>query len=93
MGELIEFLGEILEWLVDFVLWAPLRIYQLLLEGLLAVLAAVPVPAWLSGADPFAAIDPGVVFFADALQIPEGISIVIGAYVLRFLVRRVPVVG
>lgn len=93
MAELIRFLGEILEWVVDFVVWAALTVYELFLEGVLAVLEAIPVPEWLSGADPFASIDPGVVFFIDALQVPEGIAIVLGAYLLRFLIRRIPVIG
>lgn len=93
MSELIRFLGEIVEWVVDFVVWAALSIYELFLEGVLAVLELLPVPDWLTGADPFASIDPGVVFFVDALRLPEGIAIVVGAYLIRFLIRRIPGIG
>lgn len=93
MGELIDFLSEILEWVVDFVVWAALSIYEMFLLAIAAIFDAIPVPAWLAGADPFAAIDPGVAFFIDAFQIPEGIAIILGAYVIRFLIRRIPVVG
>jgi hypothetical protein len=64
-----------------------------LLDGLAAVLEAIPVPTWLEGVDVFAGIDPGVVYFAEALMIPEGIAIVLSAYVLRFVIRRLPFVG
>lgn len=93
MSELIDFLGEILAWLLDVLLWVPRKLYELVLDGLATVIEALPVPSWLSGADPFGSIDAGIAFFADAFMIPEGIGIIIGAYVLRFIIRRIPVVG
>lgn len=93
MAYLIDFLVLILEWVVEFVVWAFHTIYELLLEGLVIAFEAIPVPDWLVGADPFAGIDPGVVFFLEAFEIPSGITIILGAYLVRFLVRRLPVIG
>lgn len=86
-------LSDFAQWLFDFVYDASQDLFALLLEGVAAVLDAIPVPSWLVGADPFASLDPGVVFFAEAFQIPAGISIILGAYLIRWLTRRVPVVG
>lgn len=93
MSYLIDFLSEILAWLVDFVLWAAQSIYEGLLQAVAAVLDAIPVPSWLVGADPFADIDPGVVFFVEAFELPAGIAIILGAYFVRFLIRRIPIIG
>lgn len=82
------------DWLRDLLLWVPRKIWELLLDGLAAVIEAIPVPAWLADiGDVFDAIPDGVVYFAQALQLPAGLSMVIAAYVLRFLIRRLPIIG
>jgi hypothetical protein len=93
MSSLLKFLGEMLAWLLDVILWAPRKLFELALDGFATVIEAIPVPSWLSGADPFASLDPGVVYFAEAFMIPEGIAIALGAYLIRFLVRRIPLIG
>lgn len=93
MGELIDFLGEILAWLLEAVEWAFHWLYELALLGLASVINAIPVPSWLVGADPFGTIDPGIAWALEALQLPEGIAIILGAYLIRFLIRRLPIVG
>ena len=35
----------------------------------------------------------GVAYFAQGLQIPAGLGIIITAYVLRFIIRRLPIIG
>lgn len=93
MSSLIDFLEEILAWLLDVIIWAAETLWELVLSAVAAVLLAIPVPEWLVGASPFASLDPGVVFFAEAFELPEGIAIILGAYVIRFLIRRIPVIG
>lgn len=43
--------------------------------------------------DTFTVIDPGVWFFLDFFQIPTGVSMLLSAYVTRFLIRRIPFIG
>lgn len=93
MAELIRFFGQILQWILEVVLWWPLVVWELILIGLAETLNAIPVPDWLVGADPFSVLDPGVVFFAEAFEIPAGIGIILGAYAIRFLIRRIPIIG
>lgn len=38
-------------------------------------------------------LPPSVWFFLDLCQIPVGLPIVLGAYVTRFIIRRIPVIG
>jgi hypothetical protein len=94
MDWLIKFLARVLTWLLDFVTWGLLQVLKLLLEGLLAVFDAIPVPPFFSdAATGLSGVPSGVVFFAQAFMIPQGIEIVLSAYLLRFLIRRIPVIG
>lgn len=94
MSYLIDFLEDILVWLKDLLLWLPRKLYELILDGLATVFEAIPVPDWMEdGEGFFAAISPDVVYFLDDFKFVEGFQIVLAAYLLRFLIRRIPIVG
>ena len=94
MDYLIQFITRILTWLISFAEWVFEWLWQTLLGALIAVLNAIPVPSWLSSAPTVVgAIDPGVAFFLGALQVPSGLAIVLGAYTIRFFIRRIPLIG
>lgn len=93
MSSLMEYLEQFFGWLVDLVLWLPLQVWEIL-SGLAAtVIESIPVPAWLAAGDPFALIPDSVAYFLAAFQVPEGLAILLGAFVIRFTIRRLPVVG
>lgn len=93
MSSLLKYLEEFFSWLLDLLLWIPMKLWELISDGLALVIEAIPVPAWLDVSDPFASIDPGIVYFADGFMLTEGIGIVLSAYLVRFLIRRIPIVG
>ena len=41
----------------------------------------------------FANLDPGLWFFLDFFDVSYGVPLLISAYVARFLIRRIPLVG
>jgi len=41
----------------------------------------------------FLSIPPGVWFFLDFMALDVGIPVLLGAYVTRFLIRRIPIIG
>lgn len=41
----------------------------------------------------FNALPPSVWYFADAINIAGGATIILGAYIARFIVRRIPFIG
>ncbi len=91
---LFGWLGDFLVWLYDVLMWVPRKLWDLLLSSLLAILEAIPVPDWLSNAGGLlSAIPGGVWWFASALEIGYGIGVVLAAYGLRFLIRRIPLIG
>lgn len=82
------------DWLRDLLLWVPRKIWELVLDAMAAMIEGIPVPEWIANiGDMFDAIPDGVIYFCQALQLPAGVSMILGAYVLRFLIRRLPVVG
>lgn len=91
---ILRFLGQVLEWVVDFFQWLFVKVAVLVFDAVIAVLSAIPVPDWLDDlAGNIANIDPGVMFFVAPLQIETGLTWLLSAYLLRFLIRRLPVVG
>jgi hypothetical protein len=94
MEFLIKFIHNILVWLFGFVGWCLEQTYNLLLVGLALVLQAIPVPSWLSNAGPVIGSMPsGVAYVLQSFEVPAGISILMAAYILRFVIRRLPFIG
>lgn len=91
---ILHFIGDVLEWVVDFFQWLFVKLAVLIFDAIVAVLALIPVPEWfaeLSGN--IGDIDPGVLYFIEPFQFGVGFAWVVSAYLLRFLIRRLPVVG
>lgn len=94
MSSLIAFLEEVLVWLVDLMLFVPRKIAELVLDGLASLIEVIPVPSFVSTAGGFlAAIDPTIIFVLQGFAFAEGLAVIFVAYVIRFLIRRIPVVG
>jgi hypothetical protein len=94
MKFLIGFLSQLFNWLISLVQWAFEWVWQEILGALVTVLSAIPVPGWLSDApNVLANIPSGVVFILGILQFQAGVTIMIGAWLLRFLIKRLPIIG
>lgn len=94
MQWLIDAISAALAWVLDLVLWVPRKIFSMIVDGLLALFNAIPVPAWLS--DPSSALSgagAGVWYFLHLFGFAGAMTIVISAYGIRFLIRRIPVIG
>ena len=91
MGDLLT---NFANWLIDALLWVPKEVYKWLVNGLSAVLSAIPVPSWVSGLDSaFSSIPDGVLYFLSAFNFGYGVTVIMSAYALRFVIRRLPVIG
>lgn len=94
LKNIIDFLGDMLVWVIDFVTWAVVKVLLLIFEGVLYVLNLIPVPDFMSDLDGnMAVIDPGILYFTAPFQLSTGITWIVSAYVLRFLIRRIPIIG
>lgn len=91
MGEL---LSRFLDWLLDLFLWLPRKLWELFLDGLAAFIEWIPVPDFMTDLGSlFASLDPGILYFAQAMELGAGVTMILGAAVIRFVIRRIPVVG
>jgi hypothetical protein len=79
-------------WIQDeikaFFVW----IFEQIFQGLLAVLEAIPLPSWAQNIGSLS-LPSEVVWFAGAFELHTGASIIGSAYLIRFLVRRIPLIG
>lgn len=77
-----------MKWLVGSVVFFGLAF---LLEVVLDLL-----PAWLDAAAlsaGFSVLTPEMWYFIDYFRVIEGLSLLLSAYALRFLIRRIPFIG
>ncbi|MCF1185018.1 hypothetical protein L0E83_16420 [Marichromatium gracile] len=91
---LLAFWEAVTEWFLgliqDVIQWA----YSGLLEALASLIEALPVPDFLvSAGSVFSNIPPGVVYLVSVGQFEWGLSVIGSAYLIRFLIRRIPVIG
>lgn len=66
--------------------------YEKFMLGVSGLLNLIPVPDFLLSADTIT-LGPYVSFFLKPFQIEYGIGILVSAYIARFILRRIPVVG
>lgn len=72
------------------VVWASEQLFN----GAIDALNAIPMPAWADNAASFAAgIPAGVWYFASIADLQFGATVIASAYTIRFLIRRIPVIG
>jgi hypothetical protein len=94
VDKLIEFLQRILEWVVELLLWVPRKVYEMFLDGAASMFEAIPVPGFMSQLGNYAAgLDPALGYFLAPLQLEVGLGFVMLAYIIRFAIRRLPVIG
>lgn len=91
---ILQFIEAALGWIVDFFEWAVTRFFVMLFDAIVAVLSFIPVPDWLTQLESSAvSIDPGVLYFLQPMAIDTGLAWIVSAYLLRFCIRRLPVIG
>lgn len=107
MSALIRALSEFADWIWEVIVSVAQwfldllnSVYEFVLEkafGLVIWFAElVPVPSFLSAGSvqsAFSSIPSSVWWALDATRADVGIPLVLGAYVARFLLRRIPVIG
>lgn len=93
MSSLLDYLEQFAQWLLDLLLWLPLKVWEILMTLGATIMESIPVPAWLASGDPFSFLPGYVTYFLAAFEVPEGLTIIFGAFLIRFLIRRIPFIG
>ncbi len=87
-------LSDFTDWLLTVLTWLPKKVWEWLMNALASALENISVPSWMASAqDSLNAVPSGVIWFANMLQIPSGIAIVLSALLIRFIIRRIPLIG
>lgn len=88
------FFSDLMAWLKGAFMWLPRWIWQSILGALGAMVKAIPVPDFFAGFSMnVAGLAGSVVWFLDLVQFKFGLSVVLGALLLRWLLRRIPLIG
>jgi hypothetical protein len=88
------FFSDLMAWLKGAFMWLPRWIWQSILGALGAMVKAIPVPDFFSGfATNVAGLAGSVVWFLDLVQFKFGVTVVLGALLMRWLLRRIPLIG
>lgn len=90
-------LVKLSQWLLDLLLYIPKKIYSLIVDMLLSVIDAIFAvcpscdPAFINNV--FTGLPSDLMYFLGWFNFPQGLVIISGSYLIRFLIRRLPVVG
>ena len=81
-------------WILQILLWIPLKVISLLLDGLASLIEAMPAlnfgTTWANNVGTAFA---GAGYVADVFALQQGIIMMCTALLLRFVLRRIPFVG
>jgi hypothetical protein len=80
-----------LSWLVTEIKQMFVGLYSAILSSVTDLVSSIPAPDFLTGTMP--TIPASVLYFADLFMVPHGLLVIVSAYLLRFLIRRIPFIG
>lgn len=87
-------LDEFAQWLKDTLLWIPRKLWAEMLEALSGLIDAIPVPDFINTASGYMhGIPSGILWTLNMFAVPEGMLMIGAALVLRFVLRRIPLIG
>lgn len=83
---------EIADYLLDNLYRMANFIFGSILDGLAFIFNMLPVPEFMKDL-PSYTLPPEVAYYAQYMQLEFGLSVIVIAYTLRFIIRRLPVIG
>ncbi|MDY0205105.1 MAG: DUF2523 family protein [Pseudomonas sp.] len=91
---LFDWLNDAYDAFIDFFKQLPAWIFENLVDDFVSFFNKIPVPDFFAtAANAFGNIPESVVYFAQPFHIGTGVTMVLGAYFLRFIIRRIPLFG
>ena len=88
----MNFLFDTWQKLYDFWVDGWNWIFEQLLLAFVVVLEAIPVPSWASNISTMS-VPSEMMYFINAFEIPYGAGVMASAWAIRFVIRRLPVIG
>ncbi len=85
-------MSDFLNWLSDEIKAIALSIFDKIMSALSSLINAIPAPSFLTDLQPVV-IPNDYAYFINTLNLDYGLTVVIAAFTLRFIVRRLPFIG
>jgi hypothetical protein len=83
-----------LEWVFAELNAFVLYLTDMFLSGVVTLFEIIPAPDFLLNAQSVGgSIAPGALYFMTLFLLPTGLTMIVTAYTLRFLLRRIPFIG
>lgn len=84
---LVELVKKVFTAVWDFLSDLFVSILGTVLDAVVAMIASIPLPGWLSGGlgQTFGSMDPGVIYIVTACGIPAALTVIGGGYAFRML--------
>ena len=80
------------EWLIAEIKLLFVFIVDNVLQAVAGLFVAIPAPNFLLNVSSFS-LGNDVLFFTTLFQVPFGLGVVVTAYIARFVLRRIPIIG
>ena len=82
------------EWLIDEIKFLFIAFTDSILSGCAALIKAIPAPDFMANATTLSSgLTADLLYFTTMFQVPFGLSVCVAAYSLRFILRRIPLIG
>jgi len=88
IDSLMQTWDELNQFWVDGWTW----LWESILGAFVTVLELIPAPDWATNVGSLQ-IPEGVAWFVSAFELPFGAAVMVSAWTIRFLIRRIPVIG
>lgn len=83
------------DWVIDFATYLPKVLYSSFVDLVLYIIGLLPDSGLSSAVSYLTSISgySGLAYFLGLAQFDIGLPLILGAYVIRFLIRRIPIIG
>jgi len=94
IDSILQALSQILEWFWQLVTFLPKLLWEYIGDAVVTYIEEIPVPSWMQNSSSLGSvITPEMAYFMQGFALSEGLAIIGSALLLRFLVRRIPIIG
>jgi hypothetical protein len=94
LTSIVQALEDAFTWLLDLLIYIPKKAFEGMMGAFAGVIAAIPAPDFVTNLPAlFAAIPEPMRWGFGVAQVGAGLTMVGSAYLLRFIIRRIPFIG
>lgn len=91
---LAEKLRDFTDWILEAVQWLGKKLFSGIMDALSTFISAIPVPDFIGqAASYFGGIPSNIAWAIQFFAVNEGLLMITSALVLRFILRRIPLIG